>query len=62
MEWVWQCGGCVIHEIRLAVVWAVLYCGLECVCITAMWMLCVNCGMGCRWAVDTWLRIGVPEA
>ena len=36
VEWVWLCGGCVappIQEIRLAVVWAVLYSGLdECVC------------------------------
>ena len=72
VEWVWLCGGCVappIQEIRSAVVWAVLYSGLdECVWSTAMWMLCVICGMGCglpvdfRWAVGTWLRIGVPEA
>ena len=72
VEWGWLCGGCVapsIQEIRSAVVWAVLYSGLdECVCSTAMWMLCVDCGMGCglpvefRWAVGTWLRIGVPEA
>lgn len=63
VEWVWLCGGCVappIQEMRSAVVWAVLYSGLdECVCSMAMWMLCVNCGMGCglpvgfRWAVDT---------
>ena len=34
-----------IQEIRSVVVWAVLYSGLdECVCSTAMWMLCVNCG------------------
>ena len=38
---------------RLAVVWAVLYSGLdECVCSMAMWMLCVNCGMGCGLPVD----------
>ena len=69
VEWVWLCVAPPIREIRLAVVWAVLYSGLdECVCSMAMWMLCVNCGMGCGlpvdfwWAVGTWLRIGVPEA
>ena len=36
--------------------------------VCAVRMLCVNCGMGCglpvdfRWAVNTWLRIGAPEA
>ena len=56
VEWVWLCGGCVappIQEMRLAVVWAVSYSGLEeCVCSMAMWMLCVNCGMGCGLPVD----------
>ena len=42
-------------------VWAVFYSGLvECV---AMWVLCVNCGMGCRLPVASrLLRIGAPEA
>ena len=48
VEWVWLCGGCVvppIQDIRFAVVWAVLYSGLdECVCSTAMWTLWASGG------------------
>ena len=36
-----------MQEVRLAVVWAVLYSDIfECVPSLAMWVLCVNCGMG----------------
>ena len=36
-----------MQKMRLAVAWAVFYCGLiECVCSVAMWVLCFNCGMG----------------
>ena len=52
MESVWWCGGCValpMHEMRLAVMWAVLYNVLvECVCSVAMLMLCVNLWNGLR--------------
>ena len=36
-----------IQEMRLAVAWAMLYSGLvECVSSVAMWVVCVDCGMG----------------
>ena len=36
-----------MQEVRLAVVWAVLYSDIiECVPSPAIWVLCVNCGMG----------------
>ena len=48
--------------------WAVLWNGLEeVVCSMAMWMLCVNCGVGFklpvdfRWPVNIPLREGVHE-
>ena len=55
IEWVWLCIGCVtrpIQEMRFAVAWAVFYGGLvEYVCSVVLWVLCVNCGMGCGLSV-----------
>ena len=52
MEWVWLCGRCSApptQEMKLAVVWAVLYSDLhDCVCSVGIWVLCVNSGMGCE--------------
>ena len=48
----WSGCGCVApptQEMRLAMVWAVLYSDLhDCVCSVGMWVLCVNSGMGCE--------------
>ena len=58
MEWVWLCGGCIaspMQEVRLAVVWAVLYSDIfECVPSLAMWVLCVKMwdGQHLSWEIN----------